>query len=350
MKTINLHGVVGWDIDAKEFSETLDNTTGDIILDLNSGGGYITDGVAIFNKIKSYDKGKIISRVSFAASMMTQIALATDEVQVYDNSIFMIHNAQGGAYGDYREMDKRSKLLKSMTAMLAKTYEKKSGKAANEVLEMMNADTYLFGEEIKSEGFADTLLDGNSTDENRTKDEAIAYVSLQLEAVNKALKEENVSIEALSACIGGCNLENLGYNNAAEAPTDERGGDGGPSTNSTKGDEIMKISELKARHPELFAEVVGLGVNQERERVAAHLTMGEASGDMELAVASINEGAEMSATINAKYMAAHMKRKESNDRQDENVDDMNTGDNGENVNDDEAMAQEVAKLLGVNNG
>lgn len=346
MKTINLHGVVGWDIDAKEFSETLDNTTGDILLDLNSGGGYITDGVAIFNKIKSYDKGKIIARVSFAASMMTQIALAADEVQVYDNSIFMIHNAQGGAYGDYREMDKRSKLLKSMTVMLAKTYEKKSGKNSKVILDMMNDDTYLFGEEIKSEGFADTLLEGNNTDENRTKDEAIAFVSLQIDAVNKALKEENVSIEALSACIGGCNLENLGYNNAAEAPTDDRGGDSGPSTNSIKGDEIMTVSELQAQHPELYAEVVVAGVKQERERVTAHLTMGEASGDMGLAVASINEGAEMSATINAKYMAAHMKRKELNDRQGENVGDMNPGDKGGDVNDDEAMAKEVAKLLG----
>lgn len=345
MKTINLHGVVGWDINAKEFGEELDNTTGDILLDLNSGGGYITDGVSIFNKIRGYDKGTIIARVSYAASMMTQIALAADEVQVYDNSIFMIHNAQGGAYGDYRELDKRSKVLKSMTNMLAKTYEKKSGKTANEVLEMMNDDTYLFGQEILDQGFADEILEAES-DENKTKDEAIAYATVQLEAANKALKEESVSIEALSACVGGCNLENLSYNNAAEAPDQDRGGDSSPSTNSKKGDEIMKISELKAQHPELFAEVVELGVSQERERVSAHLTMGEASGDMALAVASINDGAEMSATINAKYMAAHMKRKESNDRQDENVGGMNTNENDDNVNDDEAMAKEVAKLLG----
>lgn len=348
MKTINLHGVVGWDIDAKEFSENLDNTTGDILLDLNSGGGYITDGVAIFNKIKSYDKGKIIARVSFAASMMTQIALATDEVQVYGNSIFMIHNAQGGAYGDYREMAKRGKILKALTHILAKTYEKKSGKNSKAILDMMDAETYFFGEEIKSEGFADTLLGESNTGEKRTKDEAIAFVSLQLEAVNKALKEENASIEALSACVGDCDLEKLGYNNTAEASTFDRSGGCGPSTNSKKGDD-MNVSQLKADHPDLFAEVVGIGVNQERERVSAHLTMGEASGDMPLAVTNITNGEELSATINAKYMAAHMKRKELNDRQDENVGDMNTNENDDNVNDDEAMAKEVAKLLGGDN-
>lgn len=348
MKIINLHGIVGWDISAKEFSEELDNTTGDITLDLNSGGGYITEGVAIFNKIRGYNKGEITARVSYAASMMTQIALAADKVQVYDNSIFMIHNAQGGAYGDYRELDKRSTVLKSMTTMLAKTYEKKSGKPANEVLEMMNNDTYLFGQEILDQGFADEILDAES-DENKTKDEAVAYASLQLEAANNALKEENVTIEALSACVGGCNLEKISYNSAAEAENQSGGGDPSPSTNSKKGDEIMTISDLKAQHPGLFAEAVAVGVTQERERVSAHLTMGEASGDMALAVASINDGAEMSATVNAKYMAAHMKRKETNDRNDENVPGMTTpkGDEGD---EDTAMASAVAKLLGVNNG
>lgn len=345
MKIINLHGVVGWDIDAREFAEELDNTTGDITLDLNSGGGYIVDGVSIFNKIRDYDKGKITARVSYAASMMTQIALAADEVQVYDNTIFMIHNAQGGAYGDYREMAKRGKVLKSMTEMLANTYVKKTGKAKDEILDMMNEDTYLFGQQILDSGFADNILEAES-DENKTKDEAIAYATVQLEAVNKALKEENASLEKLSACIGGCNLENLSYNNAPEAPTQDTGGGSGPSNNSKKGDEIMKISELQAQHPELYAQVVGLGVTQERERVTAHLTMGEASGDMTLAVASINDGSEMSATLNARYMAAQMKRLESNDRNEENVPDVNTS-NPEEGNDDKAMADAVAKLLGV---
>ena len=223
MKVINLHGVVGWDINAREFAEEIDNSTGDITLDLNSGGGYITDGVSIFNKIRDYDKGTIIARVSYAASMMTQIALAADEVQVYDNSIFMIHNAQGMAYGDYREMDKRSKVLKSMTNMLANTYVKKSGKTLDEVLDMMNEDSYLFGQEIIDNGLADSILEADS-DENKTKDEAIAYATVQLEAVNKALKEENVSLDKLSACVGGCNLENLSYNRAAEASKQTNGG------------------------------------------------------------------------------------------------------------------------------
>jgi ATP-dependent Clp protease protease subunit len=348
MKIINLHGIVGIHINAKEFNDELDNTTGDITLDLNSGGGYITEGVAILNKMRSYNRGKIIVRVSYAASMMTQIALAADEVQVYDNSIFMIHNALGVAMGDYREMDKRKNMLKSMSNMLSVAYVKKTGKTTNQVLKMMDDETYLYGNEILKEGFADTLLD-TGDDQNRTKDEAIAYSHLQMEGVSRALKEENLSIEALSACVGDCNLEKISYNNAAEAENQNSGGEDTPSNNSNTGEKGMKLSELKAQHPELFAEVVAIGCSQERERVTAHLTMGEASGDMGLAVASINEGAEMSAAINAKYMAAHMKRSETDARNKENVPGVTTP-GGNEADGDTAMAEAVAKLLGVNNG
>jgi len=344
MKTINLHGVVGWDIDAREFAEELDNTTGDITLDLNSGGGYIVDGVSIFNKIRDYKNGKITARVSYAASMMTQIALAADEVQVYDNTIFMIHNAQGGAYGDYREMAKRGKVLESMTEMLANTYIKKTGKDKAEVLEMMNEDTYLFGQQIIDNGFADSISESES-DENRTKDDAIAYATLQQEAVNKALKDENVTIEALSACVGGCNLENLSYNIAAVAT------DGAETTSNQEKKEtkLMNLAQLKAEHPDLFAEAVAIGTTAEQERVAAHITMGEASGDMKLATKNILDGAQMSATVNAGYMAAHMKRTESANRGEENVGNTNTPAASEDT-DDKAMANDVAKLLGVDNG
>lgn len=451
MKIINLHGVVGVHIVAKEFSEELDNTTGDVILDLNSGGGFITEGIAILNKMRSYDKGKITARVSFAASMMTQIALAADEVQVYDNSIFMIHNALGVAMGDYREMERRRNVLKSMSTMLSTAYVKKTGKTQNQILKMMDDETYLFGKEIIKEGFADTLLNSEN-DENKSKDEAIAYSHLQMEEVSTALKNENLSLEQLTACMGNCTVmdsdenatsafqdypmidqtwdstaaisrvrkfmgseekptqhyrnaffwynneesENFGayklpftdvvdgrivanirgVNAANAVMAGARGGVAIPAADrsrvqahidryrekwqreqgkgeayqafnqSNKEKKTMNITQLKAEHPEVFAEAVSIGVTQERERVSAHLTMGEASGDMSLALTSINNGDEMSASINAKYMAAHMKRKETNDRNDEGVPPVKTpkGDEGD---EDTALAKEVAKLLGV---
>jgi ClpP class serine protease len=83
--------------------------------------------------------------------------------------------------------------------------------------------------------------------------------------------------------------------------------------------EDMTKEQLKAAHPELFAAVLEDGVKagtaEERDRVTAHLTLGKASGDMETAVEAVASGAGMTATIQAKYMAAGMNKRDVSARQ-----------------------------------
>ena len=81
----------------------------------------------------------------------------------------------------------------------------------------------------------------------------------------------------------------------------------------------MNINELKAQHPEAYAEAVQMGVDQERDRVTGHLIMGEASGDMNTASSAIKEGEIMTATLNATYMAAGLNRRDIVQRQDEDA-------------------------------
>jgi ClpP class serine protease len=89
----------------------------------------------------------------------------------------------------------------------------------------------------------------------------------------------------------------------------------------------MTKEELKSQHPALYAAVHNegkaegsvegrdAGVKAERDRVNAHLELGQASGDTETAFAAIREGTEMTQTIQAKYMAASMRRGEQVARQ-----------------------------------
>lgn len=70
----------------------------------------------------------------------------------------------------------------------------------------------------------------------------------------------------------------------------------------------MTLDELKAQHPALYASIVKIGADAERDRVTAHLTMGAASGDMATAVTAIKDGSEMTASIQATYLAAGMNR------------------------------------------
>lgn len=75
---------------------------------------------------------------------------------------------------------------------------------------------------------------------------------------------------------------------------------------TTTGASIMDLNKLKAEHPAVYAQAVQAGVNQERERVEAHLEMAKASGAHEVAAEAIENGSELTSKYQAKYLAAGM--------------------------------------------
>lgn len=83
----------------------------------------------------------------------------------------------------------------------------------------------------------------------------------------------------------------------------------------------MDLEELKAKHPALYAAAMAIGATEatakERDRVSAHLEMGQASGDMKTALAAVADGSDMTQTLQAKYMAAGMNRRDIADRQED---------------------------------
>lgn len=81
----------------------------------------------------------------------------------------------------------------------------------------------------------------------------------------------------------------------------------------------MDLATLKAQHPDVYAAAMQEGVTAERERVSAHLIMGEASGAMDTATAAIKKGDAMTATLQATYLAAGMGRKDQSNRQDDSA-------------------------------
>ena len=77
----------------------------------------------------------------------------------------------------------------------------------------------------------------------------------------------------------------------------------------------MNLQELKAKHPETYAAAVAEGRAEEKDRVSAHLTMGEARGDIKTAMEAIEKVAQLTATYHATYMAAGMKNGQIGARQ-----------------------------------
>ena len=105
-------------------------------------------------------------------------------------------------------------------------------------------------------------------------------------------------------------------------------------------DKSMDLATFKTSHPEIYSAAVAEGVTGERDRVVAHLTMGEASGDMPTAIGAINDGSIMTATLQSKYMAAGMNKADTNARGADDVDAADAADNADT--DDCANAADAA--------
>jgi len=142
--------------------------------------------------------------------------------------------------------------------------------------------------------------------------------------------------------------------NTSEADEDEllsqSSGDSVPQSKTAPSgdnkDTIMDITKLRAEHPSVFAEAVKIGADSERERVEAHITMGEASGDNTMALENIKSGAGFTPTIQANYMAAGMNRQDTQSRGDDNVEDINTSATDTDTQDD-AVSKALAEITGV---
>ena len=130
-----------------------------INLRINSLGGDVFDGMAMYNVIKRREAKTTVYIEGIAASIATIIALGADEVIMAENSLFMIHNAWGGTSGEAKDMRKTAETLDKITSELTDIYVKKTGLSYDALAEMMDEETWLNAEEAFRLGFIDTISD-----------------------------------------------------------------------------------------------------------------------------------------------------------------------------------------------
>jgi len=130
-----------------------------ISLHINCVGGDVFDGMAIYNILKKRTAETTVYIEGIAASMGSVIALAADKVVMAENSLFMIHNAWGGAMGEAKEMRKTAALLEKISGEIADIYMKKTNLPFDKVKQMMDEETWLNAKEAYELGFIDSISD-----------------------------------------------------------------------------------------------------------------------------------------------------------------------------------------------
>ncbi len=160
--TLYIYDVIDadWGVGAKDVIAAIDNANGAKTLNIriNSPGGDVFEGRAIVEAIKRFD-GKTVAHIdALAASAATSIALAADEVVMSDGALFMIHNASGMVWGDKNDMRQTADLLEKVEGSIVNDYTTKTGKAAEEITALMDAETWMTAQEALDGGFVDSVV------------------------------------------------------------------------------------------------------------------------------------------------------------------------------------------------
>jgi ATP-dependent protease ClpP protease subunit len=168
MTEILLYGIIGdeWDgLDAKTIFGLIAGGDDDLIVHINSPGGYVMEGLAIFNALagaKAAGRKVTVHIDGLAASMASVIAMAGDEINMADNALMMIHNPWDVAIGDARELRAAADKLDVIRDQLVRIYSGQTGLTADDLVPMLDAETWFTSEQALEQKFITSVTEASS--------------------------------------------------------------------------------------------------------------------------------------------------------------------------------------------
>lgn len=146
-------------VSADAFIRDLASVNGDIELHLNSPGGEVWDGLAIYNNLRQHQGTITVVIDGLAASAASFIAQAASPGRLFmaPHSQMMIHDALGMGIGNASDMRELAGLLDKASDNIAGIYADRSGKPAAYWREQMQAETWYSDQEAVDAGLADGI-------------------------------------------------------------------------------------------------------------------------------------------------------------------------------------------------
>lgn len=163
---VYIYGDIGeswWDetITARDFVKDIAALDVDqLTVRINSVGGSVPDGLAIYNALKRHPAAVTVSIDGMAMSIASLIAMAGSTVEMAENAILMIHAPWTYAAGNSVDMRETADMLDKWAEAMATSYAAKTGKDQADVLALLTdgVDHYYTAAEAIAEGFVDTVV------------------------------------------------------------------------------------------------------------------------------------------------------------------------------------------------
>ena len=152
------------------FREELKQHAGDLTVVINSPGGDVFAGLAIYNALVNHN-GNVTVRVDgLAASIASVIAMAGDKIIMSPGSMIMIHRPSVYAAGTVDDMEKAKDVLLKIEEGITPIYAKRTGLSDEKIAELLEAETWMLADKAVELGFADEV---SEAPEKQKQDEGV---------------------------------------------------------------------------------------------------------------------------------------------------------------------------------
>lgn len=188
-------------VNPTSFQKALNSANGeDVELDIASNGGIVESATEIASLIHDY-AGKVTTVVQSAAySAASIIAVSGDVVKMAPTALMMIHRASVQSAGNTNDLSHDAIMLATVDKALAAAYQAKTGKSQEEILNLMNNETWLTAQDAVDQGFADEIQE--NTKELVVTNSLSPLISAETIEKLKALKNaKNDDVEKLHQTI-----------------------------------------------------------------------------------------------------------------------------------------------------
>lgn len=286
--TIKIKGVIGWDVIGTHISDLISRCDGDINLEIDSPGGSMSDGFSIANALEDYSKGKIhIKVVGQCSSMAAYIMLFGDSLKFKPNATVVLHNPWNMCIGDYKAMKKASDVLERFAALYANKFVEKGIFTEKEIRDIMDEETYFIGEkDLKRLGDIDKT--DAKAEKEIDRETQIALAQENIKTCQARMRQDGINeFDKIAALIPQQKEIQAGF-----GESDKTGATFVRQTNvntvQKKGEEIMDLNELKNTNPDVYAQAVKIGEEQNQKRINALMNFIDV--DKETVIKAIADG------------------------------------------------------------
>lgn len=226
---ILIYGYIGNDVISGDFLrelKQLENVNDTIHIRINSGGGSVFEGLAIFNAIKNCNAETIGYIDGIAASMGSVIAMACNKVHMSKVAMFMTHKAKMLSHGNANDMRNSASLMDSLETAICTIYAGKTGLTVDQVKAkyLTGEDRWLTAEEALSEKIIDGIYDAKNVKAPpatmRSDKELVGYFNTEMNfnySTNNNMKKITLSPDQYGKLNLPVNADDTAVQNALDA-------------------------------------------------------------------------------------------------------------------------------------